>query len=107
MSQRDFLQRFDAAAFSAFSAVGIADAANYLAPGSTNLLACTVTVDRDVVDFGDDGAPVSAPQTLVTFQRAELEPARLGRLVLPGETFVLEKRIRQDESRSQWVVANG
>jgi hypothetical protein len=107
VSQRDFLRQFDALALSAFSAAGIADAGNYYAPGSTTAQPCTVTIDRDVVDYGDDGAAVSTPKTLVAFQRAEVEPVRGGRLVLPRETFVLDKRFKQDESRSQWVVANG
>lgn len=106
MSQRDFLRRFDAAAFAVFKGAGLADGAVYTAPGGAQL-PCTVTIDRDVADFGDDEAPVSAPQTLVTFQRSEVEPVRFARLTLDGEVFVLDQRIRQDESISQWVVANG
>ncbi|KIJ00481.1 hypothetical protein ST27_10330 [Xanthomonas phaseoli pv. phaseoli] len=106
MSQRDFLRRFDASAFSVFKDAGLADGAVYTAPGGAQL-PCTVTIDRDVADFGDDEAPVSAPQTLVTFQRSEVEPVRLARLALNDEVFVLDRRIRQDESISQWVVVNG
>ncbi|MCW0398770.1 hypothetical protein NB688_000584 [Xanthomonas sacchari] len=107
MSQRDFLRQFDALAISAFSAAGIADTGSYYAPGSPVAQPCTVTIDRDVMDYGDDAAPVSTSRTLVGFQRSEVEPAHGGRLALPGETFLLEKRVKQDESRSQWVVTNG
>ncbi|MCF8809672.1 hypothetical protein KIP31_10115 [Xanthomonas campestris pv. campestris] len=106
MSQKDFLRHFDAAAFAVFRGAGLADSATYTAPGGGQV-PCTITIDRDVADFGDDEAPVSAPQTLVTFQRSEVEPARMGRVALTGEVFVLDRRVRQDESISQWVVANG
>ncbi|MGQ5267436.1 head-tail joining protein [Xanthomonas arboricola] len=106
MSQRDFLRRFDATAFAVLNGAGLADRAVYTAPGGAQL-PCTVTIDRDVANFGDDEAPVSAPQTLVTFQRSEVEPVRFARLTLDGDVFVLDQRIRQDESISQWVVANG
>lgn len=107
MSQRQFMQEFDAAAFAAFADAGLADSAQYLAPGAAAALPCTVQIDRDVRDFGMDGAPVNTGYTLVTFQRAEVEPARRGRLVLPGETLVLAERVRQDESISQWVADHG
>ncbi|MBB3759215.1 hypothetical protein [Xanthomonas arboricola] len=108
MSQREFLQDFDATAFSAFAEVGLADGdARYQAPDAAESVPCTVQIDRDVRDFGGDLAPVSTGYTLVTFQRAQVQPAKRGRLLLPGETLVLAERVRQDESISQWVADHG
>ncbi|NJC38142.1 hypothetical protein GGR60_002696 [Xanthomonas arboricola] len=107
MNQRQFLAAFDSDAFAAFADVGMADVAAYQAPGADTVVSCTVQIDRNVRDFGDDIMPVSTVYTLVTFQRAEVEPAKRGRLVLPGETLVLAERVRQDESISQWVADHG
>lgn len=112
MSQRDFLRRFDAMAFGAFAAAGVGDAAHYYAPGSEVAVACTVLVDRNVRDFGDDLAPVSTAYTRITFQRAEVEPEQGARVALLDavavevESFALAARIEtSDESASRWVVA--
>ncbi|MEA9657843.1 hypothetical protein [Xanthomonas campestris] len=107
MTQREFLQAFDAVAFTAFAEVGLADGARYQAPGSTEAVPCTVQIDRDVRDFGGDLAPVSTGHTLVTLQRAEVQPAKRGRVLLTGETLVLAERVREDESISQWVADHG
>ncbi|QHG87934.1 hypothetical protein ACCQ13_14685 [Xanthomonas sp. NCPPB 1638] len=107
MSQRQFMQEFDAVAFAAFAESGLADAAQYLAPGDDVALPCTVQIDRNVRDFGSDSVPVSTGFILVTFQRAEVEPAKRGKLLLPGETLLLAERVRQDESISQWVADHG
>ena len=133
MSQAAFLRAFDAAASAAFLAAGIADAGAYLSPAALADLqaiadhdpddpevppppavpvpvACTVLVDRNVEDFGDDAAPVSVHRTRVSFQRAELAPAQGGRVTLldalgaPLETFELVQRARADESLSAWWV---
>ncbi|KAB7767625.1 hypothetical protein [Xanthomonas maliensis] len=105
MSQREFLQAFDADAFSAFAAVGLADGdARYQGPGDTYALPCTVQIDRDVRDFGGDPAPVSTGYTLVTLLRAEVQPVKRGLVLLVGETLVLVERVREDESISQWVA---
>ncbi|UYK82311.1 hypothetical protein NG829_08475 [Xanthomonas sacchari] len=107
MSQREFLQQLDAALFGAFTDAGMGDRALYLAPGTAAGVPCTVLVDRDYVDFGDDGASVSAPQTYVTLQMAEALPARFGKVIVAGEVLVLDARVRQDESSSRWVVVHG
>lgn len=68
---------------------------------------CTVMVDRDVQDFSEaDLAPVSARQTLVAFQRAEVEPAGGGLVEVVGYpgAMRLVRRARVDESRSVWEV---
>ncbi|WP_372165363.1 hypothetical protein [Xanthomonas euvesicatoria] len=107
MNQREFMQAFDATAFAAFADVGLADGARYQAPGATETVRCTVQIDRDVRDFGSDLAPVSTGYTLVTLQRAEVQPAKRGRVLLDSETLVLAERVREDESVSQWVADHG
>ncbi|WP_298580591.1 hypothetical protein [uncultured Luteimonas sp.] len=116
MSQRAFLQAFDAAAFGTFAAAGIADAAEYLAPDAAPgapAVPCTVLVDRNVEDFGDDIAPVSAFRTRITFQVSELA-AEEGGVVslldaagLVTESFTLAQRTRHDEGISAWWVQHG
>lgn len=133
MSQAAFCRAFDALAFATFASSGIADAAAYLSPADLADLkaisdhdpddpeapapppapvpvACTVLVDRDVDDFGDDVAVVSVNRTRITFQRAELPPEQGGQVTLlddagaAAETFVLVQRTRSDESQSAWWV---
>lgn len=134
MSQAAFLRDFDARVFGVFAGAGLADAGRYLSPAALADLeaieahdpedpdappppavpvpvSCTVLVDRDVEDFGDDGAPVSVPRTRITFQRAELEPEQGGRVALLDtggwavETFELVQRTQPtDESRTAWWV---
>lgn len=116
MSQRAFLQAFDAAAFSAFAAAGLADAAEYLPPYAmpgTPAAPCTVLVDREVEDFGDEVAPVSTFRTRITFQRLEVT-AEEGGVVslldangLVAEVFTLAQRTRHDEGISAWWVQHG
>lgn len=104
MSQKDFLRQFDAAAFACFLGAGMADTGEYTAPTGGPSIACEVLVDRNVRDFGDDASPVSASYTLVTFQRAQVAPARGGTVVVEGESFMLDAEVRCDESVSRWVV---
>jgi len=116
MSQRAFMQAFDAAAFSLFATAGLADAAEYLAPDAapgTLPAPCTVLVDRDVEDFGDEVAPVSTFRTRITFQRLEVT-AEEGGVVslldaagLVTEVFTLAQRTRHDEGISAWWVQHG
>jgi hypothetical protein len=113
MSQRAFLQAFEAAAFGAFAAAGIADAAEYLAPDAAPdavPVPCTVLVDRNVEDFGDEVAPVSAFRTRITFQVIEVAPEEGGMVSLlddaglVAESFTLAQRTRHDEGISAWWV---
>lgn len=104
MSQKAFLQQFDADAFACFLGAGMADTADYTAPTGGASLACEVLVDRNVRDFGEDASPVAASYTLVTFQRAQVSPARGGTVVVEGESFMLDAEVRSDESVSRWVV---
>lgn len=107
MSQTQFLREFDAQAINAFLDAGIADAAMYQPNALAPAVACNVLVDRNVRDFGDDAAPVATSYTLITFQRAQVQPVRGGLVTLGAEVFVLDAEVRQDESSSRWVVANG
>lgn len=108
MSQDAFLRHFDAAAFGAFFSAGLADSAAYLppnaAPGATPT-ACTVLVDRNVVDFDAEAVgSVNLRRTRVTFQRAEVTPTDGGKVTVGGETFTLVQREREDSSASAWWV---
>lgn len=111
MSQTAFLRRLDAMIVNRFAASGLADAAHYYAPGDTIAHACTVLVDRNVRNYGDDGAPVDTPYTRVTFQLAEVAPARGGRVALLDDAaaevdaYLLAAHItNSDDSFSRWVV---
>lgn len=108
MSQDAFLRQFDAAAFGAFFAAGLADSAAYLppnaAPGATPT-ACTVLVDRSVVDFDAEAVgSVNLRRTRVTFQRGAITPAEGGKVTIGSETFTLVQREREDSSASAWWV---
>lgn len=106
MSQSAFLRQFDAAAFGAFFAAGLADAATYLpaAPGA-DPVPCTVLVDRNVVDFDAEAVgSINLRRTRVTFQRAEISPNEGGKVTIGAETFVLVQRASEDDSASLWWV---
>ncbi len=108
MSQDAFLRQFDAAAFGMFFAAGMADSAGYLppnaAPGATPT-ACTVLVDRSVVDFDAEAVgSVNLRRTRVTFQRGAVTPIEGGKVKIGGETFTLVQREREDGSASAWWV---
>lgn len=110
MNQTAFLRDFDAHAVAAFFGTGLADAATYVADPAAgpaqDAVPCTVLVDRDVTDFGDDLAPISVPLVLASFQRAEVEPVAGAQITLTatGEIFDLVRRVRADESISRWEV---
>jgi len=132
MSQAAFLRQFDAMAFGAFANAGLADAARYLTPAQVQVLAqiaahdpdspdeppaapapvaCTVLVDHNVEDFGDDAAPVSVYRTRITFQRAELVPEQGGQVsildsadAVTGVYVLVQRTGRNDESASAWWV---
>jgi hypothetical protein len=104
MSQQAFLRDFDNAAFATFLAAGLADVATYTTADGLTTTACDVLVDRNVRDFGEDASPVAAAYTLVTFQRAQVTPARGGTVVVEGESFTLDAEVRSDESITRWVV---
>lgn len=105
MSQKAFLQGLDALMFGAFKAAGVADAATYEFPPGT-AVPCTVLLDEDVQDFGDDDAPVSAPFDRVTLQLSEVTPRAGGivQITATGDRLKLERRLGGDSSASQWVV---
>lgn len=112
MSQRAFLQAFDAAVIGAFADAGLADRANYYAAGGAAALPCEVLVDRSLQEFGDDPATVAGPYVRIGFQRAQVQPARRGRVALLDdagqevEAFVLAEMLPAmgDESMTYWVV---
>jgi len=107
MSQRDFLRAFDASAFAAFRDAGVADDALYMPPGGGAAVPCVVLVDRGLREFGDDGASVATRYVRIEFQLAEVQPTRGGKVIVDGETFVLDADEDKDESASRWVVVRG
>ena len=109
MNQKAFMQAFDAAAFGAFRAAGVADAAYYKGPGSTDEVPCTVLLDEAVEQFApDDVAPVATDIIRVTLQLAETTPRAGGvvRIDGSGRQLKLVQKIRGDESTAVWEVAN-
>ena len=107
MSQAGFLRQFDAAAFGAFRDAGIGDDARYTAPEAVASLPCVVLVDRDAADYGAEIAPVATRRVVVTFQRADFQPARSGRVLVGADSYQLEELLSEDESASRWVVTRG
>lgn len=104
MSQAAYLRDFDAMAFAALADCGLADAAIYRATITATPVDCTVLVDREVRDFGDDVAPVSTAYTRVIFQRIQVQPVRGGIVAIEGVDYELADRIGEDEAASRWVV---
>lgn len=107
MSQREFLQEFDAMAAEAFLDAGLADVA-VLTPASGGLpMACTVMVDREAQFYGDV-AEVAGRRVLVTLFFAEVPaPARGDVLQVGPDVWRLDALEDADESRSRWVVTRG
>lgn len=109
MNQKAFMQAFDAAAFDAFRAVGVADAAHYKDPGGTVEVPCTVLLDEAVEQFTpDDVAPVTTTVDRLTLQLAEISPRAGGvvRIEGTGRRLKLVQKIHADESTAVWEVAN-
>ncbi len=112
MSQRDFMQAFDAMAIGAFVRAGIGDRARYYAPGAGVGVMCDALVDRGRMDFGDERAPLSVPAVTISLQLSQVQPVAGGRLVLlndddtEGEAWRLDAAAEtSDESLSVWRVA--
>lgn len=108
MNQRAFLQGFDALAFDAFRAAGVADTARYVAPDGQEW-PCTVLLDEDVQQFTDDDlAPVSTSFDRITLQLSEVKPQGGGVVHIDsaGRRLKLVKRLRADASTEQWEVAS-
>ncbi|CAH0139238.1 head-tail joining protein [Stenotrophomonas lactitubi] len=109
MNQKAFMQAFDAIAFGAFRAAGVADAAHYMEPGGTAEVPCTVLLDETVEQFTpDDVAPIATNIIRVTLQLAEITPQDGGvvRIEGTGRRLKLVQKIRADESTAMWEVAN-
>lgn len=109
MNQKAFMQAFDAVAFGAFRAVGVADAAHYKEPGGATEVPCTVLLDEGVEQFTpDDVAPIATTVTRITLQLAEISPRDGGvvRIEATGRRLKLVQKIRADESTAVWEVAN-
>lgn len=109
MNQKAFMQAFDAVAFGAFCAAGVADAAHYLPKGASLEVPCTVLLDENVEQFtSDDVAPIATTIDRVTLQLAEVTPEDGGvvRIDATGRRLKLFQKIRGDASTEQWEVVN-
>lgn len=109
MNQKAFMQAFDAVAFGAFRAAGVADAAHYLAPGTDAEVPCTVMLDEAVEQFtAEDVAPIATTIDRITLQLAEVAPRTGGvvRIDGTGRRLKLVQKIRADESTAVWEVAS-
>lgn len=105
MSQKAFLRAFDRAAIGSFTAAGMADAAQYTAPGVGAVpVSCGVMVDRGTQVWGDDGTPVALGEISIAFQRAEVDPVKGGIVVVDGDTYRLTDKLRDDASLVRWLV---
>ncbi|RRU09653.1 hypothetical protein EGJ03_09450 [Stenotrophomonas maltophilia] len=102
------MQAFDAVAFGAFRAAGVADAAHYLAPGADAEVPCTVMLDEAVEQFTADVAPIATTIDRITLQLAEVAPRTGGvvRIDGTGRRLKLVQKIRADESTAVWEVAS-
>lgn len=105
MSQKAFLQGFDAMAMGSFAAAGMADVAQYTGPEQgAQAVPCDVLVDRGTQAWGDDGMPVALGEVAVSFQHAQVEPQRGGIVVVDGDTYRLTDRLKDDGSLARWLV---
>lgn len=109
MSQKAFLQDFDAMAVGCFASAGMADAAQYTGPNAGAVaIDCMVMVDRGTQAWGEDGMPVALGEVTVAFQRTQLDPQRGGIVVVDGDTYRLTDKLKDDASLVRWlVVAHG
>lgn len=106
MSQAAFLRDLDNQLMGAFHAAGLADDATYTAPSGGAAVPCRVYVDRDPATLELNGVDVAGNRVMVGILRAEIDRPDIGGvLVIEGDNFVLESRIRNDESLTRWVVA--
>lgn len=104
MSQREFLQEFDAMAAEAFLDAGLADAALWVPVNGGAPVACTVLVDREAQFYGDV-AEVAGRRVLVTLFLSEVPAPARGDVVEVGpDVWRLDALEASDESKSQWVV---
>lgn len=105
MSQKAFLRAFDRAAIGSFMAAGMADAAQYTAPGVGAVpVSCGVMVDRGTQVWGDDASPVALGEISIAFQRSQVTPERGGTVVVDGDTYRLTDKLRDDASLVRWLV---
>ena len=106
MSQAAFLRDLDNQLMGAFHAAGLADDAMYTAATGGTAVPCRVYVDRDPATLELNGVDVAGNRVMVGILRAEIDRPDIGGvLVIEGDSFVLESRIRNDESLTRWVVA--
>lgn len=107
MSQKALLAGFDAAAFDAFVAAGMGDAALYLdSPGQPGPgTPCSVLVDRGLQAWGDDAMSLAGDSISVRFQLAEVSPSKGGMLLVDGDRYRLAELLDDDGAMVRWAVS--
>lgn len=111
MSQRAFLAQLDAQIHSSFMSGGLADLGQYtvpvpsgeLAPSAVNV---AVVVDRDIETIGTL-RQFRTGSVEVTYVQPAVIPAKGGKLVVDGESFINEAKLSDDGSMVRWKVRRG
>lgn len=120
MSQRAFLAQMDAQLHAAFAAAGMADRAQYTAPGLVPpeseagepaphpAVGCDIFVDRDTQTLGDT-QQFKAGRVEVVYVLGSMAaaPKKGGRLAVDGDAYINDDEISNDGSLSRWVVRRG
>lgn len=107
MSQRQFLQDMDAEIAMAMLDCGMADQAAWTSVAGGSAVPCLVMLDHAEQFFSDVG-PVAGRRVVLTLFLAEITaPARGDRVVVDGQTWLLDDFVEGDESKSSWVVTRG
>jgi len=106
MSQRAFLNAFDALAHQAFAAAGLADTGRYTPPDGGPSIPVRVLVDRSTQQLGQFGT-VNAPAVTVGYLTADVDPAAGGVLLVDGDTYRNVREIDNDGALSRWEVRRG
>lgn len=107
MSQREFLVDLDAALHAGFASVGMAEVAEYTAPGSSTAVPCEVYVDRDVETIGGLRQFVANRVEVAYVCRDGLVLVQGGKVKIDGITYTNSKIVSDDGSLSRWTVRHG
>lgn len=109
MNANAWINDFDTDAHAAFSDAGMADLAQYTAPGGT-AVERRVYVNTESQALGDYGQVV-APRTVIAFFLAEGVVVENASVVVGGRTYVVQAididSDKDDGSLQPWIVRNG
>lgn len=115
MIANPFARDFDSMAHAAFAGAGMAGMASFTPQRGSSIPACRVFVDRDVVSAAFGGAGVVRSGALSGVEAIKNQavigvlkedvpdsPKNGDQLRVDGETFIVQRRLKDDES--QWVL---